>query len=287
MLLRQRNKINYAALNGTGRFVSSSLPSAQAMPETSELRSDQTTFATPKLDTRPQATPSSLSRSSLAAKQAEIEVLEGQLEILALEEKLADLKIQVNEKQALASHIAQPTLPLASAQAPIFGAQPQTHDGATAGMPSYRAFLGLGTRYDNCKYYDILQFVDPGLAGLGTAQGKSAASKMMPEKITPEWDSELTGISHIAWSGASINILSRLIDEGEVDKEGILQYLAYMLRISQLPVTPGTAFCCMIGVVGSCRPQQKVPGISNQVAWRPLPWCQNVTSNSHSHKDTE
>ena len=236
MLLRQRNKINYAALNGTGRFVPPSLPTAQTMQENTELRSSQTTFgsATPKMDTRPQATPSSLSRSSLAAKQAEIDALEGQLEILALEEKLVELKVQVKEKQALVSHLTQPPLaPGHAAMFDIYGAQSQ--DSTTAGMPSYRAFLGLGARYDDCKYYDILQFVDPGISALGTAQGKSAASKMMPEKITPEWESELKGISHIAWSGASVKILSRLIDEGAIDTEGILQYLAYMLRISQLP----------------------------------------------------
>ena len=44
-------------------------------------------------------------------------------------------------------------------------------------------------------------------------------------------------ISPLMWTGASIKILSRIISDGELDTEGTLQYLAYMLRFTQLDIS--------------------------------------------------
>ena len=62
------------------------------------------------------------------------------------------------------------------------------------GMPSYRAFLGLGAGVSDCQYYDIMQFVDVGMTGLGVAKGK-CAMKMQPDKIAPEWDDDIENIN--------------------------------------------------------------------------------------------
>ena len=47
-------------------------------------------------------------------------------------------------------------------------------------------------------------------------------------------ESELFEMSPMMWIGASTKILARLIADEELGKEGILQYLAYVLRISKL-----------------------------------------------------
>ena len=43
----------------------------------------------------------------------------------------------------------------------------------TGGMASYRAFLGLGIGFDEFKYYDIAQFLDPSPAGTHLTKGST------------------------------------------------------------------------------------------------------------------
>ena len=80
-----------------------------------------------------------------------------------------------------------------------------------------RAFLGLGAGDSDCLYYDVMQF---SLCQDSVwLKGKSAVSKMSPDEVNPEWN--------------------QYPDKGELDTEGTLKYLAYMLQITQLaiPVT--------------------------------------------------
>ena len=236
MLLRPKGRVNYAALHGHGR----SMPPSMATVDLTD-----TIFTkSPKQPTMAAQMDSPLdmntSRSSIDNKQVEIDAIESQLEILSLEEKLAELKLELSHKQARAGlqQVPQNVGPAAqllqdSALLQAIGQAPSASAGS---MPAYRAYLGLGAGYGDCQYYDILQFVDAGMSSLGTAKGRSALGKMTPGKISPEWEADMEYVSPMAWSGASVRILSRLIDDGALDTEGIMKYLSYMLRISQLSI---------------------------------------------------
>ena len=181
----------------------------------------------------------------MRSKKAEIDMLESQLQMLDVEEQLAQMQLQVRQKQAVVDSINRS----AASSRPDNQGPPYslgnglldtrlglaTHKPAqsVAGMTSYRAYLGLGDGYEDCYYYDILQFIEDCPAGLALSKGKSGVHKTSAGKVTPEWETDLLDVSPTQWTGASVKILSRLIADGEIDNEGMLQHLAYILRISR------------------------------------------------------
>ena len=183
-------------------------------------------------------TPLSCKHSPFDVKKAEIEALKAELCVLDLEENLAKLRLDVLNKRKAVKELHNPV-----SDYDILPANPQldslyqpTATPSGPGMPSYRAFLGLGSGLGDCQYYDIMQFLDTGISGIGVAKGKCAVSKMQQDKISPDWDDSIEDISPMMWAGASVKILSRLIADGELDTEGTLKYLAYMLRITQMDI---------------------------------------------------
>ena len=61
------------------------------------------------------------------------------------------------------------------------------------------------------------------------------AMKITPIKLEADWEEDQ--VTHMMCTRASIRILSRMIADKELDTEGVLRYLAYMLRVTQLTGT--------------------------------------------------
>ena len=229
MFLRQQPKINYSALNSTGYKQHAATMASNTVHEHQQF------------SPRPSASPHMKVTSPLAT-QAEIEALEAELEVLNMEEKLETLKLEVARKKNIVKGFQDPMERLANSpllQDILPAKQTAQASGSSfEGMPSYMAFLGLGAGIGECQYFDIMQFLDAGVSGVGAAKGKCGVGKTRPDKISPDWDDCLDeNISPLMWTGASIKILSRLISDGELNTDGILRYLAYMLRFTQFDIS--------------------------------------------------
>ena len=133
----------------------------------------------------------------LDVAQAEIDALEAELRALDMEEKLSVLKLEVARRKDIVKGLQNPMHMAGSAESALLNSilksntHPQATENVFVGMPSYRAFLGLGAGVGECQYYDIVQFMDTGMSGLGVAKGKCAVSKTRPDKISPDWDDSL------------------------------------------------------------------------------------------------
>ena len=87
-----------------------------------------------------------------------------------------------------------------SAAEPLITTKEQPNHGLSQGVPFYRALLGLGAGDSDCLCYDVMQFVDIGMSGFSVAKGKSAISKMSPEKVNPEWDENPDKVTPMMWT---------------------------------------------------------------------------------------
>ena len=227
MYLRQQPRVNYAAFNCGGNKSITATMASNSIHENMDFSSAHLTPAS-KLST-PVHTNKSQGQGLL---KAEIDALEAELSVLDMKEKLSMLQLEVLKKKEAVKDLQHPIDFLSNPQLQTL----PSHQSSFTGMPSYRAFLGLGAGIGDCQYYDTMQFVDVGMTGLGVPKGRCATGKMQPDKIAPEWDDDIANITPLMWTGASMKILSRLIDEGELDTEGILKYLTYMLRFTQMEV---------------------------------------------------
>ena len=231
MFLRPNSRIDYALLNGHKSSSKSSSVKLDLPVTFPDSLPKQTTMAgnqSPRdLNT---------SHSHMEATQAEIDLLESELELLTLEEKATSLKLQLKEKYA-AHTLNQPAAfpnghrehpPIDHRDHHMLDAllQPLHHDTVS--------FLGLGAGYGDCKYYDIQQFVDYGVSSLCSAKSKCSVGMMAPSKITPDWEADMEFVSPLAWAGANTKILSRLMEDGDLDMDGVMRYLACTLRITQM-----------------------------------------------------
>ena len=255
MLLRANKRVDYASLHGFRQLAPSDRNTVQSavsdlggrdssMSQTADhaIHREARLLGAEELSPSAKGSPRTL-KDSVIAKKAEIDRLESQLEMLALEQQLAELQHEAKQKQAVInglqisqsqtqSHLATPSKSLLDTLLGPSQAAVQTPKATN--MASYRAYLGLGDGYEDCNYYDIMQFIDDGPVGLGLSKGKAGLQKISAGNLTAEWESGLNEVFPVTWMGASIKILSRLIADRELDTEGTLQHLAYMLHITRL-----------------------------------------------------
>ena len=164
-------------------------------------------------------TPLTSKQSPIDATTAEIEALKAELCVLDMEEQLATLRLDVINKRNVLKEMHNPAGDgdLLSANPLLNSVYQPTVTVPFNGMPSHRAFLGLGAGIGECQYYDIMQFLDTGISVIGVAKGKCAVNKIQPDKMSSDWDDKIEDISPMLWTGASVKILSRLIADGDPD----------------------------------------------------------------------